>query len=156
MALDAPEDWEAALRRADIAAVIEARIAIESEAALLAARRRSPAELRTIRRALADRGAEHDGREAYVDADTSFHRAIVAASGNSVLLEMFDAFVPRLRQAMVEMLRIGRHADDGADRDAHAELAEAIAQRDPERARELSRGHLAGLIVALGPDSPGR
>lgn len=149
-ALDAPEDWGAVLGRADIAAVIEARIAIESEGAYLAAERRSPAAIRRIRRALAERGGAHDTREEYVDADMRFHRAVVEAADNPVLLELFDAFVPRLRRAMIDMLRIHRHADDDADRDAHADLAEAIADRDGARARELSRAHLRGLIDALG------
>lgn len=149
IALDVQEEWGAILRRADIVTVIEARVAIETEAAALAADRRSPAALRAIRRALAARGSEHDGREDYVDADTRFHRAIVEAAENPVLLELFDAFVPRLRQAMIEMLRIGRHADDGIDRAAHSELARAIADRDPALARELSRAHLAGLIEVL-------
>ncbi|MSW65357.1 MAG: GntR family transcriptional regulator, partial [Actinobacteria bacterium] len=51
-ALDAPEDWEQVLRRADIVTVIEARTAIEVEAAALAATRRTPSDLRAIRRAL--------------------------------------------------------------------------------------------------------
>src|SRR5690242_21276334 len=45
IALDAPEDWDAVLRRADIVSVIEGRIAIETEAAALAAARRTPAEI---------------------------------------------------------------------------------------------------------------
>src|SRR5687768_2280435 len=57
-ALDVTEEWDAVLRRATIAAVIEARIAIEAEAAALAAQRRTPADLRAIRRALAGRRAE--------------------------------------------------------------------------------------------------
>ncbi|MFT4212989.1 MAG: GntR family transcriptional regulator, partial [Microbacterium sp.] len=52
VALDAVEDWDAVLRRAGIVSVIEARIAIETEAAALAAARRTPADLRAIRRAL--------------------------------------------------------------------------------------------------------
>src|SRR6218665_2081498 len=51
-ALDAPEDWDAVLRRADIISVIEARIAIESEAASLAVLRRTATDIRAIRRAL--------------------------------------------------------------------------------------------------------
>ncbi|WP_292698604.1 GntR family transcriptional regulator, partial [Microbacterium sp. 69-10] len=50
MALDVAEEWEQVLRRADIVAVIEARTAIEVEAAMLAAQRRTPADLRAIRR----------------------------------------------------------------------------------------------------------
>lgn len=41
-AVDATEDWDAVLRRTTIASVIEARIAIEAEAAALAAIRRTP------------------------------------------------------------------------------------------------------------------
>lgn len=144
-ALDAPEDLGLVLDRADIAAVIEGRVAIESEAAALAAERRTPAALRSVRRALAERGRDHGSLEEYVDADTRFHRAIVDAADNPVLREMFDAFVPRLRTAMIAMLRTGRHRDDAADREAHAALAEAIADRDADAARRLSREHLVSL-----------
>ncbi|BBX36964.1 hypothetical protein MMAGJ_62460 [Mycolicibacterium mageritense] len=41
-ALDVAEDWDTVLRRTTIASVIEARIAIEAEAAALAATRRTP------------------------------------------------------------------------------------------------------------------
>ncbi|MGO1411047.1 MULTISPECIES: FadR/GntR family transcriptional regulator [unclassified Microbacterium] len=148
-ALDASEDWDAVLQRVDIAAVIEARIAIETEAAARAAERRTPTAMRTIRRALAARQREHATIEDYVDADTAFHRTVIEAAQNPVLSELFDSFVPRLRQAMIDMLRIGRHTDDVADRAAHDDLAEAIASRDPETAGRLSRDHLESLKRGL-------
>ncbi|MFT4088465.1 MAG: FCD domain-containing protein, partial [Gordonia sp. (in: high G+C Gram-positive bacteria)] len=137
-------------QRADIASVIEARIAIESEAAALAARRRSAPALRAIRRAFADRESSRSSIEELVDADMRFHRAIVAAAENPVLLELFDTFVARLRQAMIDMLRIGRSLDDDADRAAHSELADAIGDREPEAAARLSRAHLDALRASLG------
>lgn len=148
-ALDAPEDWDAVLRKAGIVAVIEARIAIETEAAALAAERRTPADLRAIRRALADRAAQRADIESHVDADTAFHRTVVAAAHNPVLLDLFDSFTPRLRAAMIEMLRIRREFGDDADHDAHAEQAEAIAARDAVGAAERSRAHLLTLREAL-------
>ena len=148
-ALDAPEDWDAVLRKAGIAAVIEARIAIETEAAALAAVRRTPADLRSIRRALADRGAQRSDIESHVDADTAFHRTIVAASHNPVLLDLFDSFTPRLRESMIEMLRLRREFGDDADHDAHAEQVEAIADRDESAASARSRAHLLALRDAL-------
>lgn len=148
-ALDAPEDWDAVLRKAGIAAVIEARIAIETEAAALAAVRRTPADLRGIRRALADRGAQRSDIESHVDADTAFHRTIVAASHNPVLLDLFDSFTPRLRESMIEMLRLRREFGDDADHDAHAEQVEAIADRDEPAASARSRAHLLALRDAL-------
>lgn len=149
-ALDVPEDWDAVLRRSGIVAVIEARVAIESEAAALAAERRTPTELRAIRRALEARGLPSPTLEQHVDADMAFHRSVVTAAHNPILTELFDGFVPRLRPAMVEMLRLrpGLARDgevDHADHDAHVHLADAIAARDGVAAAELSRTHLLSL-----------
>lgn len=148
-ALDAPEDWDTVLRRADIVAVVEARIAIETEAAALAAERRTPTDLRELRRALAYRDRQRGEAVALVDADTAFHRAIVVAAHNPILTDLFDGFTPRLRQAMIDMLRIRRgHATD-ADHEAHADLVQAIADRDAEGAARQSRAHLQAIKTAF-------
>lgn len=149
VALDAPEGWDATLRRADIAAVIEARIAIETEAAALAATRRTPADLRAMRRALAERAKPQTDAAAHVDADTAFHRAIVVAAHNPILLELFDGLTPRVRQAMVEMLRIRDGFGSDEDQLAHAELADAVAERDETTAAARSRAHLLTLREGL-------
>lgn len=148
-ALDAPDDWDAVLRRAGIVSVIEARIAIETEAASLAAERRTPTELRAMRRALAERQKRSAGIEEHVDADMAFHRAIVTAAHNPVLTELFDGFVPRSRQAMIEMLRIHGNFGGDADHDVHARLLQAVADRDAPAAAERSRTHLLSLKRGL-------
>lgn len=148
-ALDVPDDRDAVLRRAGIAAVIEARIAIETEAAALAAERRTPAELRSMRRALAGRESSGSGIEEHVDADTAFHRSIVLAAHNPILTDLFDGFTPRSRQAMIEMLRIRGEFGSAADHAAHARLLDAVARGDGGAAAELSRTHLAALAAAL-------
>lgn len=148
-ALDAPEDWDTVLRHADIVAVVEARIAIETEAAALAAERRTPTDLRELHRALAYRDRQRGEAVALVDADTAFHRAIVVAAHNPILTDLFDGFTPRLRQAMIDMLRIRRgHATD-ADHEAHADLVRAIADRDAEGAAQQSRAHLQAIKTAF-------
>lgn len=148
-ALEAPEDWDAVLRRADIVSVIEARVAIEAEAAALAAARRTPADLRAIRRALARRAENRSDTERHVDVDTQFHRAIVVAAHNPVLVEMFDSFTPRVRAAMIDMLRLREDFSSDADHRAHVDLADAIAARDAATAARLSRAHLGELGQAL-------
>jgi DNA-binding FadR family transcriptional regulator len=148
-ALDVTEDWDTVLRRATIAAVIEARIAIEAEAAALAAVRRTPADLRAIRRTLAARGIEGQQVPDHVDADMAFHRAVIAAAHNDVLIQLFDAFLPRLRLAMIDMLKIAPVQSETADHDAHRDLAEAIAGRDHAAAAVASRTHLAALKEAF-------
>lgn len=148
-ALDVTEDWDAVLRRADIVTVLEARLAIEAEGAALAAVRRTPADLRAMGRALAARAAAGDSVEDLVDADTAFHRTVVTAAHNDVLIGMFDAFIPRLRHAMVDMLRIRPLADPHADHQAHEVLLDAVRKRDPEAAAAASRVHLTALKDAL-------
>lgn len=140
-----PEDFEDVLDRADVIAVIEARIAIECEAAALAASRRSPEALAVIHSALNHRHPDISNVEAYVDADMEFHRAVVLAADNPVLLEIFDTFVPRLRDAMVEMLRRTPNFDVELDHERHERVADKIADADPEGAAQVSRSHLEVL-----------
>ena len=148
-ALDAAEDWDAVLRRTTIASVVEARIAIEAEAAALAASRRTPTDLRNIRRTLAARGVTGQSVPDHVDADMAFHRAVIAAAHNDVLIQLFDAFLPRLRTAMIDMLRIAPVSSEESDHACHRELAEAIAARSPEAAAAASRTHLTALMESF-------
>lgn len=144
-AVDVTEDWDTVLRRANVVAVIEARIAIEAEAAALAATRRTPDDMRTIRRTLATRGVSGQPIPDHVDADMAFHRAVIAAAHNDVLTQLFDAFLPRLRLAMIDMLKARPLTSQSADHGAHLDLAEAIAARDPAAAAAASRTHLSTL-----------
>ena len=148
-ALDAREDWDAVLQRADIVSVIEARAAIEGDAAALAAERRSADDLRAIRRALRNRSEHRSDLEEHVDADLAFHRAIVVAAANPILTELFDGFTPRLRQTMIAMLRIRASFGGDEDHEAHERLADAIRARDSAAASRLSRSHLASLKDGL-------
>ncbi len=151
---DGDEEWGRAVRDADIVAVVEARIAIEAEAAALAAERRTSADLRRLRNALADRGRRRDGGADLVDVDMAFHRAVVAASHNAVLIELFDVFMPRLREAMQEMVRSHPRFDRTADHDRHVRLVDAVAERDPRRAARESRTHLVALRARLLGEGP--
>lgn len=147
-ALEPREEWDAVLRRVDIVSVIEARIGIETEAASLAAQRRTRTDLAALRNALEKRMTA-SGLEALVDADTAFHRAVIVAAHNEVLIQLFDSFVPRIRKAMIDMLRIRPMSNETEDHHAHDRLTEAILSGDAQRASELSRSHLSGLRKAF-------
>ncbi|WP_424217374.1 FadR/GntR family transcriptional regulator (plasmid) [Streptomyces sp. BI20] len=143
--LERAEDWPSVLARADAVSVIEARIGVEAEAAALAARRRTPADLRALRRTLRERSLTGPEVEAHVRADMAFHRAVVLAAHNEVFTELFDAFVPRVHRSMVEMLRVRPLPSAEADHTAHELLFEAIRARDAVAAAEASRTHLRNL-----------
>lgn len=149
-AIDISEGWDVVLERADIVAVIEARTAIEVEGSALAAERHVPADLAALRQALDERERHRDDVEEHVRTDMDFHRGIIVAAHSPVLLELFDAFAARSRQAMTDMLRLRGHHGDVADQDAHERICEAIAQRDVEVAAGLTRAHLRGLKDLLG------
>lgn len=57
-ALEPRTDWDSVLRQADIVHVVESRIAIEVEAAALAADRRTPTDLEAIDHALGARAGD--------------------------------------------------------------------------------------------------
>ena len=90
-ATETPEPWDSVLRRVDIAAVLEARTAVEAEAAVLAADRRSPADVDAIAVALAARDAHQGDARARVEVDMAFHRSIVVAAHSPILLDSSTA-----------------------------------------------------------------
>lgn len=150
IATQAAEDWDLVLHRADLADVLEGRLAIETEAARLASNRRTPADLRLLRKALAvrDNAAREAADPEYVEADLDFHRAVVTAAHNPVLVELFDTFVPRVRRAMLDMLRLDRPQGLHraiADQVAHEAIVDAIRDRSPDLAATRSRSHLSGI-----------
>ncbi|MDH6677213.1 DNA-binding FadR family transcriptional regulator [Rhodococcus sp. LBL1] len=147
------DGWEGVLQREAITAVVEVRAAIEIEAARLAALRATDADVAAMRRALELRAdaADAPDRE-FVDADIAVHRAVVAAAHNPVLSELFETFVPRLADAMTEMIALLdlRHRDTEPNADEHAALVDAIAAGDVEGAARVSRAHLEGMAADLG------
>jgi DNA-binding FadR family transcriptional regulator len=150
-ALDTPSGLRTMVDGAEITAVIEARIAIETEAAGLAAERRGDDDLAAMDAALVARGGDTADLVRHVHADTEFHRAVVVAARSPLLLEMFDGFAARTERAMADMLRrrggdTGAGYGDAEDQDAHRAVLTAIRAGEPETARRLTRSHLSGLL----------
>ncbi len=87
--------------RADVLSILELRIGVESEAAALAAERRSEAQLAAIRSAQAGFVAAAEAGTHPAQADFQFHRAISEASGNPYIGELTEhlgpLLIPRMR-----------------------------------------------------------
>jgi GntR family transcriptional repressor for pyruvate dehydrogenase complex len=130
--------------QADVLAMIDFRIGVESEAAYLAAGQRSPDAAEAVRRAL--EAFETAGPEEAVEADFAFHRAIAAATGNRFFLDLLESLGP-----MMIMLPRTRLPDEFSLTDAahvervrreHESVAAAVVAGDPETARAAMRVHL--------------
>ena len=116
-----------------LTAVLDARAGLEAAAARLAAGSAIAEALATLDRALAARTAAHDlgGRDGFVAADAAFHRAVVEASGNPLLLRLHDAIAAVLAQSIGDTAEV---PEDPRVEAAHRALLEAIRSGDAERA----------------------
>ncbi|MYT74420.1 MULTISPECIES: FadR/GntR family transcriptional regulator [unclassified Streptomyces] len=137
------------LRRAELKHVLQVRLAIEREAAPAAAVHRGEDDLARILSAfLARRRAQESGdAAAYVDADLEFHRAIVAASGNPLMAELYESLVEAVRDSIASLRPSWAPELPGAC--AHEDLADAIARRDPDAATKAAWAHTQTVEAAM-------
>ena len=131
----------------DVIAMLELRIGLETEAAALAAQRRSDANLREMRAALDDFAAAlRAGRDA-VAADFRFHLEIARATGNPHFAELTAALgvsmIPRARLDKPVPLNAQRREYLQRVNNEHESLFDAIAAQDSDGARAAMRTHLA-------------
>lgn len=131
----------------DVIAMLELRIGIETEAAALAAQRRSEANLREMRAALDEfSAAVQAGRDA-VAADFRFHLEIARATQNPHFAELMAALgagmIPRARLDEPVPLTEERREFLRRVHGEHESICDAIATRDAEAARAAMRTHLA-------------
>jgi DNA-binding FadR family transcriptional regulator len=132
----------------EVLEALELRIAIESEAAALAARRRTPADLQRIVEAAEAMDRAIAAGESAVDFDIAFHRAIAQATGNRHFLGLFNY----LGEVLVPRARVPTHQYDATTlRDylqrisaEHHQIVAAIAAGDTDAARAALRMHLGG------------
>jgi DNA-binding FadR family transcriptional regulator len=130
----------------DVITVLELRIAVETEAAGLAAMRRSEAQLRAIRSALdAFSTALDDGRQA-VGPDFQFHLEIARATQNprfaSLMETLGGAMIPRSRLESEQVLSEDKKAYLRRVNLEHESIFVAIERQDAEAARAAMRTHL--------------
>lgn len=131
----------------DVVAVLELRIGLETEAAALAAQRRTPENLAAMRHALAAfLQAVDEGRDA-VGADFQLHLEIARATQNRHYGELFQALgatiIPRARLEPDQVLSPERRAFLQRVNGEHESIVDAIAAQDAEAARAAMRTHLA-------------
>jgi GntR family transcriptional regulator, transcriptional repressor for pyruvate dehydrogenase complex len=146
-------DQYATLR--DVIAVLELRIGIETEAAALAAQRRTAQNLLDMRAALDAFGAALEAGRDAVGPDFQFHLEIARATQNNHFADLMATLgtmiIPRSRLERLE--RLGRPAAPAPDADheqylrrvnaEHESIFDAIARQDGDAARAAMRTHLA-------------
>lgn len=129
--------------------LVEARAMLETQTAVLAARRALPADLAAIRRALED----FDGATGLVSkalADIAFHSLIARASHNPVLATMFESISTLVFETMLRSLADTGTSGRGAP--LHHEVLAALEAGDGEAAGDAMAQHIRLAENTYGDD----
>lgn len=131
----------------DVIAMLELRIGVETEAAGLAAQRRTAANLAVMRQALDEFAASVEAGRDAVAPDFRFHSEIARATQNAHfanLLETLGArIIPRARLDPAAAIDDARRTYLRRVNAEHESIHDAIARQDADGARAAMRTHLA-------------
>jgi DNA-binding FadR family transcriptional regulator len=143
----APGDIGAMLNHTSPRQIVEARQILEPQTAAMAAVNATPAQIYAIEDACR-RCAAARNMDTYETWDEAFHRAIVAATGNRVLVALHEVLNRArkevvwgtLRKAILKPERREYYSSE------HARVVEAIRNRDPVAAGAAMRGHIGTMV----------
>lgn len=134
-------------RRASLRDQFEARLALDVEAARLTAIRKTPETVTELRRLLSERGTYDGGDKAgFIERDLAFHKAVIAASGNRAMVEIYDFFSASIAETIAATL--GTDIPE-PDMQAHADIVDAIETGNPDTADATVRRFMAPVLAAF-------
>jgi GntR family transcriptional regulator, transcriptional repressor for pyruvate dehydrogenase complex len=146
---------------ASLADVLEARVAVESPAAGLAAQRRTAGDLASLRSAIAECEQVDADRRRLVLQFSEFHALVVATARNRTI-----ALLHAVLREIIDMAKLRRLGDDpdgpslalARGTEAHRHLVELIAAGDAPGAEAWWQRHLREanryLLAIPGGDEP--
>ncbi|MGC7097593.1 FadR/GntR family transcriptional regulator [Amycolatopsis lurida] len=142
----ATSEVSGAVRRlcgSELREVLQVRRTLEVEGARMAATERTEAELANLTELLRIRDAALSEKhfDEFVQADASFHLAVVQCGHNNLLTELYRG----LSEVVTASVEATKHADNVS----HTGLLEAIADGDPERAVVEASGFLDELLKGI-------
>ena len=127
----------------------EARYALERACTPLAAERRSPDHLATMRAEIHRQGQPGLSDESFCASDVTFHRALVDAAGNPVLSYQLAGAVEAM-QPLMNMITFTARSREEIVR-LHTRIADAIEAMDANAA-ETALHELEAYTLTLGRD----
>ncbi|MEV6975284.1 FCD domain-containing protein [Kitasatospora sp. NPDC093806] len=145
-------DTEGILRRrfgaVDLREILAARRALEVEAARAAAEHRTSEDLDRLADAWQRLHGDGEDEAAGVAAGVAFHRALVEASHNVVLIELYQGLTSAVAESLRRSNALGGLPEPPVH--LHGGLYEAIRSGDPIRAAAEAAKPLDAMIDALG------
>lgn len=133
--------------------ILELRLGLETQAAALAALRRSEVQLQHMREALDDYQASLANNDSSVEPDVRFHQLIAQATGNTyftdVIQHLGNSVIPRTRinaeeRGDTDLMKLGQLANL-----EHEAILNAIRRQDPDAARAAMLLHLSNSLERM-------
>ena len=133
----------------DLISATEYRIAVESEAASLAAERATEEDVRRLFEACERAEQAIHVQDEFARCDMEFHRAVAEASKNPLFLRTSEMI-----EAMYTSWLIGFQRSHGKEKshDYHSRICGAIAAHDPDEAGRWMRLHLEDVLKKITED----
>jgi DNA-binding FadR family transcriptional regulator len=148
------------LSAAEVAQSVELRSVLENEAMRLACLRRTQSDLKDLQQILRDSAAAISRGETLADLDAQFHKAIVAATKNDVLLRFINVFYRMSRKR--REIYFDAPQQSKRSHAQHLQLYGAIEAQDAVWGQQILRRHLKGvdayfrMFFSEGPPPAGR
>ena len=131
------------LSAAEVAQSVELRSVLENEAMRLACLRRTQSDLKDLQQILRDSAAAIARGETLADLDAQFHKAIVAATKNDVLLRFINVFYRMSRKR--REIYFDAPQQSKRSHAQHMQLYGAIEAQDAALGQQILRRHLKGV-----------
>ncbi len=129
------------LGRVSVANLLEARLLVEPDVARLAALRANDADLKALRQAMDERAEVARTGTPWRLLDLGFHRLVAEASKNPIHFVLTHALMDLEADLTVPRIEL-TEADSREIDGAHRDIYDAVASRDPARARAVMEAHV--------------
>lgn len=116
--------------------ILEVRLALEREAAILAAKRRSETDVKKLTEyiRLCQDAIQDNDVEKFIEKDILFHKTIVKAANNQMLYELYEHISESIYESVHEMITMD--PDFQFEKEIHSELLQAIIRKDVKAATD--------------------
>lgn len=129
------------IENTDFASLVETRVLLETEAAKLAAERRSDENIIALTQALEAHRVKVEAGEQAVEEDLMFHMKIAEASKNAVLKSLMLIITPDIIKSFIQLDICKDRRPDEALED-HEDILRHIVAQDGRQAAEAMMFHL--------------
>ena len=133
------------MENSDFASLVETRVLLETNAASLAAQRRSSEDIINMQQALAAYEEKVQRGEQAVEEDLMFHLKIAEASENSVLKSLMLIIIPDIINSFIQ-LEVCKEDRIYKALEEHKVILQHIIDQEPEQASAAMRLHLKDVI----------